>query len=230
MEHISIDGIPAIIQEKESERVYIAVHGKMGSKEDFSDFAVRAGTKGYQTLSFDLPEHGERKGCKEYQCNIWNGMHDLKSVMSYARSNWQEICIAAVSLGAFFSLMTYQEEKLEKCLFISPVLDMAELIRHMMEYDGITEEELEHHKRIPSSSGEVLDFEYYRFVCEHPVPQWAAPTHILYGGQDELTPRQTVESFTDRFNCDLTIAESCRHWFHTPDQLAVLSSWFDRVL
>lgn len=230
MEHIILSGIPAVLYGKPSGNVYIAVHGKMGSKDDFVEFAALAETKGYQTLAFDLPEHGERKEDRNFPCNVWNGIHDLACVMSYARQKWQNISLTAVSLGAFFSLMAYQEAELQRCLFVSPVLDMAELIRKMMNADGITEDELERKKQIPSSSGEILDREYYRFVQAHPVNLWRIPTYILLGGKDRLTDRATAETFSHRFACHLTVAETCEHWFHTPEQLAVLSGWLRKVL
>ena len=42
---------------------FIAVHGNMSNKEDavIQILAEEANQKGYQVLSFDLPEHGERK-------------------------------------------------------------------------------------------------------------------------------------------------------------------------
>ena len=36
----------------------------------------------------------------------------------------------------------------------------------------------------------------------------------------ELLPR-----FARRFRCSLTAAEGMEHWFHTPEQLAVLRQW-----
>ena len=51
--------IPAILWGEDSNRVYVHVHGKMSRKEYAENFAAIAETKGYQTLSFDLPEHGE---------------------------------------------------------------------------------------------------------------------------------------------------------------------------
>jgi uncharacterized protein len=230
MKHVSILGIPAVIYGEPSEKVYIAVHGKMGCKEDFSSFAAKAEVEGYQTLAFDLPEHGERKNSREYACTVWNSMHDLDSVMTYARQEWPDISITAVSLGAFFSLMAYQEQKLHRCLFVSPILDMVQLIRKLMADDGVTEQELEQKKQIPSASGELLDWEYYRFVCSHPVCTWSVPTYILYGGMDRLTDRTTAEAFSQRFGCHLTIAENSEHWFHTPEQLAVLDRWIISVL
>lgn len=38
-------------------------------------------------------------------------------------------------------------------------------------------------------------------------------------------PRDTVDRFARRFRCSLTAAEGMEHWFHTPEQLAVLRQW-----
>ena len=35
----------------------------------------------------------------------------------------------------------------------------------------------------------------------------------------------TVDRFARRFRCSLTAAEGMEHWFHTPEQLAVLRQW-----
>lgn len=60
-EKLKIKDIPAIIWGKKSDKIYIYVHGKNGSKEEAEMFAEKAVDKGFQVLSFDLPEHGERK-------------------------------------------------------------------------------------------------------------------------------------------------------------------------
>lgn len=58
---ILIDSIPTVVWGKESEKIYIYVHGKNGNKEEaLFFFANIAERKGYQTISFDLPSHGER--------------------------------------------------------------------------------------------------------------------------------------------------------------------------
>ena len=56
-----------------SDKIYIYVHGKQGYKEYAEAFAKIAEDKGYQTLSFDLPKHGERKGAPA-TCDIWQGI------------------------------------------------------------------------------------------------------------------------------------------------------------
>ncbi|MEG0457257.1 MAG: alpha/beta hydrolase, partial [Oscillospiraceae bacterium] len=75
IQHIKINNIPAIIWGEKSNKIYIHVHGKMSCKEYAEQFVKIAEKKGYQTLSFDLPEHGERRNDLNYRCDIWNGMH-----------------------------------------------------------------------------------------------------------------------------------------------------------
>ncbi len=48
---ILIDSIPTVVWGKESEKIYIYVHGKNGNKEEALFFANIAERKGYQTLS-----------------------------------------------------------------------------------------------------------------------------------------------------------------------------------
>ncbi len=52
--------IPAILWGEHTGNLYIAVHGNMSNKADepIVIFAEEAVKKGYQVLSFDLPEHG----------------------------------------------------------------------------------------------------------------------------------------------------------------------------
>ena len=74
-----IGKIPVIIWGVKSGKAYIYVHGKMSDKESAETFARIAENKGYQTISFDLPEHGERKS-ENYRCDIWNGISDLHQI------------------------------------------------------------------------------------------------------------------------------------------------------
>ncbi|OON43356.1 alpha/beta hydrolase, partial [Bacillus anthracis] len=61
-DNFNISNIPAVLWGDRSEKVFIAVHGNMSNKEDtvIQKLAEEANQKGYQVLSFDLPEHGER--------------------------------------------------------------------------------------------------------------------------------------------------------------------------
>ena len=79
---LRIESIPAIVWGPPSESVCIFVHGKMSQKEEAEGFAEIAIRKGYQVLSFDLPEHGERKN-KNYRCTAQNGVLDLQIISKF---------------------------------------------------------------------------------------------------------------------------------------------------
>lgn len=51
----------------------------------------------------------------------------------------------------------------------------------------------------------------------------------MYAGKDNLTERDTVNEFVERFHCTLEVMEEGEHWFHTPEQLEVLYKWMDKV-
>ena len=61
-ERLQIQGIPAVIYGEASEKVWLYVHGKQSAKEAAGRFAETVCAKGWQVLSADLPEHGERSG------------------------------------------------------------------------------------------------------------------------------------------------------------------------
>lgn len=136
-----IQHIPCILWGKPSEKVYVHVHGKMSRKEHAEAFAKIAEQKGYQTLSFDLPEHGERQD--DARCDVWSGIRDLQTIRDYAFSNWQKVSLFACSLGAYFSLQTYTDDAFKKCLFQSPIVDMEYLVRQMMTWFDVSEALLE---------------------------------------------------------------------------------------
>ena len=223
-EVLKIENIPAIIWGEKSDNLYIFVHGKMSSKEEARGFADIAERKGFQTLSFDLPEHGERKD-KKYPCMVWNSVYDLGVIGNYTQRNWSSINLYGCSLGAYFSLLTYKDLPLKKCLFLSPILDMERLIQNMMKWFNISEQDLREKQTIPTPMGETLYWDYYCYVKENPIDKWNVPTAILYGSEDNMTEREIVEKFTKRFNCKLTVLENSEHWFHTEQQIAFLEKW-----
>ena len=89
IERIKINNIPSIIGGEKSSKVYIAIHGNMSNKEDevIKILAEKVVKKGYQLLSFDLPEHGERKKDTNYLCKVQNCINDLEQVIEYAKAN-----------------------------------------------------------------------------------------------------------------------------------------------
>lgn len=222
-ETLYIDGIPAILWGTASEKIYIHVHGKMSKKEYAEQFAIIADNKGYQTLSFDLPEHGERTD-NTYRCDVWNGMHDLNVIADYVFGKWNQVSLFACSLGAYFSLNTYVNRPFNKCLFQSPVVDMKWLVEHMMMWSGVTEKQLEEEKEIVTHI-DTLRWDYYQYIQANSINGWPFHTSILYGGKDNLQPIESIHSFVDKFNCRLTISEQSEHSFMGPADYGIVEQW-----
>ncbi|WP_369283085.1 alpha/beta hydrolase [Oscillibacter sp. GMB15532] len=175
-------------------------------------------------LAIDLPEHGERRG-GESDFAPWHVVPELRSVLAYAQQRWAHIALRATSIGAWFSMQAFAGEPLEKALFVSPVLDMEQLIRNMMLWAKADEKRLEQEGEIHTDLGETLSWRYLQYAREHPVTAWNTNTAILYADKDNLTGRTTVDEFVHRFSCVLTVMENGEHWFHTPEQLTLLQSW-----
>lgn len=220
---VHINGIPALIWGEPSDKVWLCVHGKMSSKESAEGIARIAAEKGYQTICFDLPQHGERKN-EAARCDIWNGIHDLTCVADYVFARWQEVNLYACSLGAYFSLQTLVERTFRQCIFQSPILDMEHLIRKMFLWFGITEERLEREKEI-NTPIDLMQWDYFQYVLAHPVEKWTAPTSILFGGRDDLQSLEVVEAFARRFGCEVTVAEHSAHSFMEEGDCAIVERW-----
>ena len=226
-ERFTIQNIPSIMYGDSSEKLFLYIHGKMGRKEEAAHLAEIVCPEGYQVLSIDLPGHGERTGEME-RFVPWEALPELQAVCEFARQRWKKIRLYANSIGAYFSLLAFREVKLEKSLFVSPILDMEKLIRDMMGWAGVTQEQLKEAGEIPAAFGETLSWNYLTYAAEHRITEWDSPTAILYAGHDHLTARETVDDFAKRFGCTVTLMENGEHWFHTEEQLAVLDTWLRR--
>ncbi len=223
-EHLKIENIPAILWGEASEKVYLVVHGKYGSKEEAEGFANVVVPKGWQVLSVDLPEHGERKE-EVGRFNPWEIVPELERVMQYMKAHWQHISLSAGSIGAWFSMQAYKDEVFENCLFVSPLVDMLQLITYMMQEAEVTETLLKEKQEIVTDSGEVLSWRYLQYAKQHPIMKWSSDTAVLYGSNDYFTQRDTMEAFCKRLHMQLTVIEKGEHWLHTPKELEILKHW-----
>lgn len=223
---LKIEGIPAILWGNQSDKLFIAVHGHLSSKNDdvIVIFAEEAISKGYQVLSFDLPEHGERKG-ESYDFKVQNCVNDLAVIMKYAKSVSSNINIFSCSIGSYFSLLAYKDISINQCLFLSPILNMERLISNMMTWFNISEQRLEIEKEIETPIGQTLYWDYYCYVKSHPIQKWNIPNAILYGSKDNLTEFNVVSEFVNRYKSKLQVLEGGEHYFHTDEQLKYYRQW-----
>ena len=232
IEKIKINNIPSIIWGEKSNRVFIAIHGNMSNKEDdvIKILAEKVISNGYQVLSFDLPEHGERKYDTNYLCKVQNCVKDLKQIIEYAKKKYVGINLWACSMGAYFSLLAYKDENIRNSLFLSPVVNMKVIIDNMMLWNNTTEKELEEKPDIKTDFGQTLYWDYYKYVKENPIVNWNKETFILYGSKDNMQEKSIIQEFSDKFKCKLSILENGEHYFHTKEQLNYYKKWLDKAI
>ena len=203
--------------------------GKMGSKEEALDFAEVADAHGWQVVSIDLPEHGERKGLPELFTPV-QIIPELQRVYETLRSRWKTVGLYATSMGAWFSMQALPGEELERCLFASPVVDLCQLIEKTMAWSGVTLEQLERDGEVLAENGERFAWPVYAYAKAHPVTLWVPPTTICFGELDHLTDLATVEDFVEQFHCEFCLRKGGRHWFHTEGDYQQLRAWETRFL
>lgn len=225
-EHVNLAGIPALVWGERTGRAFLHVHGKCSCKEYAADFAAAAEAHGWQTVSFDLPGHGERA---DIPCDVWHGVADVAAMAEAVRSRWPRMALFACSLGAYFSLRALADKPPEGCLLQSPILDMGWLIERMMAQAGVTEAQLARAGRIDTPI-DTLDWDYRQEVLAHPITRWEAPTAILRAERDQLQSLAVTEAFARRFGCRLDVAPGCDHPFMAPGDGAVVRAWLEARL
>ena len=217
-----IGAIPAVLYGESANQGYLFLQGQMGCKEEAEDFAQVVCPKGVQVLSVDLPGHGERRDRGE-ELTPWAAAPEIRAVWDWAGQHWKVLSLRTNSIGAYFAMLAVDAP--DRALLVSPILNMEGLIHTMMGWAGVTEEELQKRGEIATSFGQTLSWEYLCWVREHPVHEWTCPIHILYASGDNMTPRRTVDGFVSGHDARLTVMDGGEHWFHTPEQLAVLREW-----
>lgn len=225
-EKLTIGRIPAILWGEPSDKVFLYVHGKMSRKEHAEVFASIAEKNGWQTVSFDLPESGERMDDHECRLDVWNGTKDLAAVADYVFASWKKVGLYACSLGAYFALNTFAngDRNFEKCLFLSPIVDMQWLVENMMLWSGVTKEQLEKEGEIESPI-DTIRWDYYQYILAHPAKSWPYKTSILYASEDDLQPESAVRAFTERFGAELTISQGSKHPFMEEKDTEIVNGW-----
>ena len=194
-------------------KAILYIHGKGGSASEAEQY--KPFFPGFDAIGVDYDGY--------LPCEV---REQLKAQYDRLCESYGHISVIANSIGVYFTMLALHDRKVKKALFISPILDMERLIRDMMSWAGVTEQQLREQGEIATDFGETLSWEYLCFARENPV-HWDIPTEILYAGRDNLTSRQTVERFAKEHNAALSVMENGEHWFHTNEQLAFLYSWVE---
>ena len=159
----------------------------------------------------------------------WEAKEEFPALLEQKCKGDTSVQIVANSIGAYFAMDALAGWPVERAWFISPVVNMEQLITDMMAWAGVTEEELREKRKIPTAFGQTLSWDYLCYAREHPV-RWDIPTHILYGEKDTLTSYSTISAFAEQIHADLTVMKDGEHWFHAPEQMQFLDDWVRQCL
>ena len=195
--------------------VVIYIHGKYGTAEEaeyYRKFFNETDIIGFEYTS-------------EYP---WDFQKEFSNFIDNIYIKYKKISIIANSIGAYFTMLSLTNKNIEKAFFIFPIVDMEKLITDMMVSENITEEELYKKKKIKTSFGEILSWDYLTFARKNPI-EWNIPTYILYGENDDLTSYETILNFTNKSKANLTIMKGGEHWFHTDEQIEFLDNWIKNI-
>ena len=195
----------------------VYIHGKGGSADE-ALYYKKFFNDDYELLGFN------------YKSELpWQADEEFQNYFDSIIPNYNEILLIANSIGAYFSMLSLSEKPIKKALFVSPIVDMENIILHMMKRAKISEEELRLKKVINIQFGEPLSWEYLSFVRKNPIA-WNIPTGILYGKKDDMTSLETITNFANKIHADLTAFDEGEHWFHTEEQMDFLDTWFKRFV
>lgn len=189
----------------------IYIHGRGGSAQEAVRF--RPLLPNLDVIGFDYHAETPREAVQEFP-----------SFFDAVAETHETVSILANSIGAYYAMSSLAGKRIERALFISPIVDMEKLIMDLMVRAGVSEQELLSRREIPTTGGEILSWEYLDYVRRHPV-LWNVPTHILYGSQDAITSAPVLMTFAERIGATVTIFENGEHWFHDKDQMSFLDQW-----
>ena len=189
----------------------VYVHGKGGSAEEAEHYKMLF--PNHEVIGFDYRSQ-----------TPWDAKEEFFTFFAEKKKQCTHITLIANSIGAYFALSSLDETLVDRAYFISPIVDMGTLICNMMQWSGVTEQELAEKQEIPTNFGETLSWNYLCYVRQHPII-WNVPTCILYGEHDNLTTIETISAFAKRHHADLTVMPNGEHWFHTEEQIQFLDEW-----
>lgn len=192
-------------------QLVVYVNGKGGSADEADHYAPLF--PGCEVVGFDYRSQ-----------TPWDARDEFPRFFEHLRADCDSLTLIANSIGAFFSMTSLSARYVDRALFISPVVDMEDLILNMISWANLTEDELHARKEIKTDFGETLSWDWLCDVRNHPL-RWTVPTRILYGDRDDLTSPDTMSAFAARINAPLTVMPGGEHWFHTPEQMAFLDAW-----
>ena len=110
-------------------RLIVYVHGKGGSAQEAEHYKSLFPKD--EVIGFDYRSQ-----------TPWQAKKEFFAFFTTQRSRFEHITLVANSIGAFFGISSLDETLVDRAYLISPIVDMEKLICNMMQWSGVTEQEL----------------------------------------------------------------------------------------
>ena len=164
----------------------VYVHGKGGSAQEAEHYKSLFPKD--EVIGFDYRSQ-----------TPWQAKKEFFAFFTTQRSRFEHITLVANSIGAFFGISSLDETLVDRAYFISPILDMENLICNMMQWSNVTKQELAEKREIATNFGETLSWEYLCYVRKHPTKtktkeQWNA-VEITFTEEGKTIMMENVLSF-----------------------------------
>lgn len=199
-------------------KAMIYIHGRYETEQAAQKY--KDNCQGYELYGFKYSDSENAP---------WLVDEHLKELYDSLRGEYEAVGVIGNSIGAYFAMYSLSGRDVEKALFISPLFDVEGNILSIMRYYGLTEAELKARGEVKTKYGRLLSWPYLEFVRKTKL-SWKVPTYILYGENDRLNSRESIERFAAEHSAELSVMPGGEHWFHTEEQLAFLNSWMKSVL
>ena len=160
--------------------------------------------------------------------NPWGVKDKIVKEFTEISKKYKRVYLIANSIGAFYAYKYLTSFKIETAFFISPLVNMKQMIEKMMKRYKISLKQLQQEKFISLNNQQTLSYDFYISLDEEVC--WHTKTHILYGEKDKIVDKDSIFNFVTDHNASLTIMKNGGHWFHTPGQLKYLKKWINDYL
>ena len=122
-------------------KVIVYVHGKGGSAQE-ANYYRKFFDDNFDIIGFDYKSE-----------TPWEAKVEFSNYFDLIIPEYNKTLLIANSIGAYFSLISLADKKIEKAMLISPIVDMERLILDMMIGENVSDEELSIKKEIETSLG-----------------------------------------------------------------------------
>ena len=200
------------LDQRKKKKVAVYIHGLYGSSKEAEDYEFLSDE--YDVLGLDYQDG-----------NPWELKDTIRNEFEKITKNYKEVVVIANSIGAFYSYEYLSDFNIKKAFFVSPVVNMPQMIIGLMKKYHISEQEFQEKRIIKLDDGQTLSYDFYLHVLNHQ-DNWKVPTDILYGERDKVVYIENITDFLVAHpQAKLTIKQGSKHYFHTKEEKKFIKKW-----